>query len=97
MPVALFWSVTVYDPWTRCEMQSQPYPSISSQSDPAPATNPDGSVDIYFAPKKPKGVAESNWIQTVAGKGFFPFYRFYGPLKAFNDQTWTPVEIELVN
>jgi hypothetical protein len=54
-------------------------------------------VDIYFAPEKPDGVAESNWIQTVAGKGFFPFYRFYGPLKAFNDQTWKPVEIELVN
>ena len=34
VPVALFWSVILYDPWTRCELQSQPYPSISSQSDP---------------------------------------------------------------
>jgi hypothetical protein len=54
-------------------------------------------VDIYFAPEKPDGVAEENWIQTVAGKGFFPFYRFYGPLEAFNDQTWKPVEIEVVS
>jgi hypothetical protein len=43
VPVALFWSVTVYDPWTRCELQSQPYPSISSQQDPPPKTNADGS------------------------------------------------------
>ncbi|MBL4558979.1 MAG: DUF1214 domain-containing protein [Rhodobacteraceae bacterium] len=59
-------------------------------------TNADGSVDIYFAPEKPEGVADGNWIQTVAGKGFFPFYRFYGPLEAFNDQTWKPVEIQVV-
>jgi len=30
------------------------------------------------------------------GKGFFPFYRIYGPLKAFNDKTWKPDEIKLV-
>jgi len=95
VPVREFWSITVYDPATRSQLQtSQPLPSISSQQNP-PA-NEDGSVDIYFSAKKPDGVAESNWIQTVAGKGFFPFYRFYGPLKAFNDQTWKPVEIELV-
>jgi hypothetical protein len=95
VPVREFWSVTVYDPATRSQLQTgQPLPSISSQQNP-PA-NADGSVDIYFAPKKPKGVAQSNWLQTVAGKGFFPFYRFYGPLTAYNDQTWRPVEIELV-
>jgi hypothetical protein len=95
VPVREFWSITVYDPATRSQLQTgQPLPSISSQQNP-PA-NADGSVDIYFAPKKPKGVANENWIQTVAGKGFFPFYRFYGPLKAYNDQTWRPVEIEVV-
>ena len=56
VPVALFWAVTVYDPWTRCEIQSQPYPSISSQQDPPPTTNADGSIDIYFSTEKPEGV-----------------------------------------
>jgi hypothetical protein len=42
-----------------------------------------GSVDIYFAPEKPEGVAQRSWIQTVAGKGFVPFYRFYGPLEDY--------------
>ena len=93
VPVREFWSVTVYDPITRSQLQtSQEFPSISSQNNP-PA-NADGSVDIYFGPKKPKGVSEENWIQTVKGKGFFPFYRIYGPLKAFNDKTWKPLNIE---
>ena len=54
-------------------------------------------MDIYFAPDKPEGGADGNWIQTVAGKGFFPFYRFYGPLRDYTNKTWKPVEIELVN
>jgi hypothetical protein len=96
VPVALFWSVTVYDPWTRCELQSQPYPSISSQQDPAPTTSADGSVDIYFAPEKPEGVAAQNWVRTLPNQGFFVYIRYYGPLKAFNEKTWIPNDVELV-
>jgi hypothetical protein len=96
VPVALFWSVTLYDPWTRCELQSRPYPSISSQRTPAPTTNADGSIDIYFAPKKPKGIPEQNWIPTLADRGFFAYIRYYGPLKAFNEKTWIPNDVELV-
>ena len=55
VPVKLFWAVTVYDPWTRCEIQSQPYPSISSQQSPPPTTNADGSIDIYFSNGKAGG------------------------------------------
>lgn len=96
VPVREFWSVTVYDPVTRSQLQTgQPIPSISSQNNP-PA-NEDGSVDIYFAPEKPDGVTESNWIQTAKGNGFFPFYRFYGPLRAYNDKSWKPTEIEPMN
>jgi hypothetical protein len=96
VPVALFWSVTVYDPWTRCELQSQPYPSISSQQNPAPKTNADGSVDIYFASKLPKGIPEQNWIRTLPDRGFFVYIRYYGPLNAFNNKTWVPNDVELV-
>jgi hypothetical protein len=96
VPVALFWSVTVYDPWTRCELQSQPYPSISSQQDPPPKANADGAIDIYFAIEKPEGVPEQNWIKTLPDRGFFVYIRYYGPLKAFNDKTWVPNDVELV-
>ncbi len=97
VPVALFWSVTLYDPWTRCELQSRPYPSTSSQRTPAPTTNADGSIDLYFSAEKPKGIPEQNWIPTLPDRGFFAYIRYYGPLKAFNDQTWIPNDVELVN
>jgi hypothetical protein len=96
VPVALFWSVTLYDPWTRCELQSQAYPSISSQQDPPPQANDDGTVDIYFSAEKPEGIPEQNWIQVLPDRGFFVYIRYYGPLNAFNDKTWVPNDVELV-
>ena len=63
---------------------------------PAPTTNADGSIDIYFAPKKPKGIPEQNWIPTLADRGFFAYIRYYGPLKAFNDKSWVPNDVERV-
>jgi hypothetical protein len=57
--------------------------------------NPDESVDIYFGPKAPAG-KENNWVQTVAGKGWFPILRLYGPLEPWFNKTWRPSEIELV-
>jgi hypothetical protein len=35
-----------------------------------------------------------NWIQTVPGKGWFPIFRFYGPLAALYDKTWKLNDIE---
>ena len=96
VPVAMFWAVTVYDPWTRCEIQSQPYPSISSQQKPAPTTNADGSIDIYFSVKKPADVSDANWVKTIPDQGFFVYMRYYGPLNAFNNKTWIPNDVELV-
>jgi len=40
----------------------------------------DGSVDVYFGPTAPAG-KESNWIQTVPGKGWFTILRLYGALE----------------
>lgn len=96
VPVKLFWAVTVYDPWTRSELQTQPYPSISSQQTPAPKTNADGSIDICFAVNKPDGVPKENWVKTLPDQGFFVYMRYYGPLKAFNKKTWVPNDVELV-
>ena len=57
--------------------------------------NADGSVDIYFGPEAPEG-KESNWIQTVPGRGWFAMFRLYSPLQPWIDQSWRPGEIELV-
>ena len=96
VPVKLFWSVTVYDSYTRCVVQSQPYPSISSQQATPPVVNADGSVDIYFSVKQPAGVEKQNWVEVIPDQGFFVYMRYYGPLNAFNNKTWVPNNVELL-
>lgn len=94
-PAADFWSVVVYDPQTRSELQTgQPLPSRNSKRDALDYNN-DGSVDIVFGPEEPQTLA-SNWIQTVAGKGWFALIRLYGPLEPWFDHTWRPSDIEPV-
>jgi len=95
-PAKDFWSVVVYDPQTRSQLQTgQPFPSRNNQKDKF-VENADGSVDLFFGPKAPKG-KENNWIQTVPGKGWFAILRLYGPLEPWFDKTWRPGEIELVD
>jgi len=94
-PVKDFWSVVVYDPQTRSELQTgQPFPGRSSKRDTL-AANPDGSVDVYFGPRAPDG-KDANWIETVPGKGWFAIFRLYGPLEPWFDRTWRPGEVERV-
>lgn len=94
-PAKDFWALTVYDPQTRSQLQtSQPFPTVGSQSKVI-KKNADGSYDIFFAPKPPRGY-EKNWLETVPGKGWFVALRMYGPLEAWINKTWRPGEIELV-
>jgi hypothetical protein len=52
-------------------------------------------VDVYFGPTPPKG-SEKNWIQTVPGKGWFAYFRFYAPTETFFDKSWKLPDIEEV-
>jgi hypothetical protein len=93
VPAADFWSLVVYDPQTRSELQTgQTFPSKNNKRDSL-TENADGSVDLYFGPEAPAG-HESNWIQTVPGKGWYPLLRLYGPLDAWFDKTWQPGDLE---
>jgi hypothetical protein len=93
VPANDFWSVVVYDPQTRSELQTgQPFPGKNGTRDGL-AANADGSVDLYFGPRPPAG-KEKNWLQTVPGKGWFAVLRLYGPTEAWFDQTWRPGEID---
>jgi hypothetical protein len=95
IPAKDFWSILVYDPQTRSMLQTdQQFPSVSSQK-PDIAINPDTSADVYFGPEPPAG-KESNWIQTIPGKGYFVALRLYGPLEPWFDKSWRPGEIEAV-
>jgi hypothetical protein len=94
IPAALFWSVTVYDPVTASGLDNgQSFPSINAMD--KPATNADGSSDIYFGPTAPGD--GKNWLGTLPDKGFFVALRIYGPTQAFFDRTWKPEDVEKMN
>jgi len=96
VPAKDFWSVVIYDPQTRSELQTdQPFPSLNNKKDQF-IENDDGSVTLYFGPKAPEG-KENNWIPTVPGKGWFAILRLYGPLESWFDKTWRPGEFQLVD
>lgn len=92
-PVNDFWAVTIYDAQTRSELQTdQKFPTVGSQTKGI-KMNSDGSYDLYFSPKAPKGF-ENNWVQTIPGKSWFTAFRLYGPLDAWINKDWRLNEIE---
>jgi hypothetical protein len=94
IPAKHFWSVVAYDADSRSLLRSeQPFPSVSSYTDPA--VQADGSIDVWFGPERP--ATGRNWIQTVPGKGWFVLLRFYGPLEPFFEGSWKPGDIEPVS
>ena len=94
VPAKDFWSMVVYDPQTRSELQSgQPLPSKNSKRNRDMVVNADGSIDLYFGPTAPEG-QEANWIQTIPGKGWFAVFRLYGPLQPWFDMTWQLNDIQ---
>ena len=94
-PAKDFWSFTLYDNQTRSMLQTdQRFPGIDNNQ-PGMVKNDDGSWDIYFGPKAPRG-KENNWVQTIPGKGWNIVWRVYGPLEPWFDKTWRPGDPELV-
>lgn len=97
VPIANFWSITVYDVATRCLIDNdQEIADKSSRMDYL-LENADGSIDIYIGPDAPTEEEKlDNWIPTVAGKAWFAYFRFYSPTGAYFDQSWILPDIEKV-
>jgi hypothetical protein len=55
----------------------------------------DGSIEIYFGPKAPKGL-ESNWIPTDRTRNFELMFRAYAPTKALFEKKWVLPDVEKV-
>ena len=54
------------------------------------------SAEIYFGPRASKG-NEDRRIKTIPGKGWFVYFRIYGPDKPAFDGSWKPGDFEEVN
>ena len=91
-PVALFWAVTAYNitDGTMPETE-QLLPSTNGYYD-VPQSK-DGSIEIWFGPKQPEGIADSAFIQTVPNRHFLVALRLYGSGVEFYDQTWKPDDV----
>lgn len=93
VPHTLFWSVTAYDAATRSEIVTdQGRAALRSLLDAPPPGNA-VHVDLHFGPEIPAG-AEGRWIRTAPGRGWFVYFRIYGPEPAAFDGSWRPGDFE---
>ena len=81
-----------YDNHTRSMAQNAANKAAVSSMDKL-TINTDGSIDLYFGRKAPSGL-ESNWVDPRPSKGFFVWFRSYGPTAAFFDKSWSLPDIE---
>jgi hypothetical protein len=95
VPAEAFWSITIYDVDTRTIIKNKQQIADRSSRMELHA-NKNGSVTIYIGPDKPEGQKQKNWIPTVPGKAWFPYFRLYSPKKTFLDRTWVLPDIEKV-
>ncbi len=95
VPAKDFWSFVVYDNQTRSLLETDQKLAGIDNNDKAMAVGADGSSIVWFGPKPPKG-QESNWVQTMPGKGYFILFRLYGPLEPWFDKSWKIGDLEPV-
>ena len=94
VPAKLFWSVTIYDPDNRSEIRTdQKNAALRSLVELKDAKGT--AVDLYFGPVAPAG-QQQRWVQTLPGKGWFTYFRFYGPTEAFFDKSWALPDFEKI-
>lgn len=94
VPAEAFWSICLYDVDTRCLLRNddEVHGSYGSSREDIDQ-NADGSIDIHIGPDRPAG-GETNWLPTVPGRAWFPYFRIYSPKQAFLDKTWILPDIE---
>ena len=92
IPAKNFWSFTVYDNQTRSLLPTGQKLAGLDSTLPNLRINPDGSATIWFGPTAPAG-RETNWVQTVPGRGYSVLLRLYGPLEPWFNQSWRPGDL----
>jgi len=91
VPAELFWAVVIYDPDTRCRIANRAGAAggkaTMGSKTPGLRANEDGSYDMLLGPDAAPEGWEANHVQTLPGRGWFPYMRAYGAQEAFfNDE-----------
>lgn len=95
VPGKLFWSITVYDAETRSQIQTDQNGAALRSMFELSGTEGDAPIDLYFGPELPAN-AEGRWIKTIPGKGWFVYFRIYGPEEPAFDGSWRLPDFEAV-
>jgi hypothetical protein len=87
VPAELFWSIVVYDTDTRTVIDNREgaaggKATVGSKT-PELRTNDDGSITMMLGPDAPPKGWEANYVQTLPGRGWFPYMRAYGAGEEF--------------
>jgi len=93
VPAHLFWSVTVYDAETRSQIDTdQGHAALRSLFELKDRSG--DSLELQFGPNLAGDGQADRWIKTIPGKGWFVYFRIYGPTAPAFDGSWKPGEFE---
>lgn len=87
-----FWSVTAYTPEAIELVPNLAEKYLVASYTPGPQYNADGSVSIYLATERPRGVPMANWLP-IPRRQFNLILRVYSPEGAVADNTYVPPPI----
>jgi hypothetical protein len=93
VPARLFWSTTVYDTETRSQVQTDQNRALLRSLIELREDLNGESVDLFFGPEQPEN-AEGRWVKTIPGKGWFAYFRIYGPEAPAFDGSWRLPDFE---
>lgn len=94
VPAHLFWSITVYDALTRSQIDTpQGHAALRSLFELTDLSG-DGAVDLHFGPAPPPDGSAGHWIQTLPDRGWFTYFRIYGPQEPAFDGSWKPGDFQ---
>ncbi|MFC8044582.1 DUF1254 domain-containing protein [Nocardia sp. NPDC057353] len=87
VPAGLFWSITGYDAGTRSQIATAQQRAAVRSLFELPAQTGTEPITLFFGPQPPPEGAE-RWIATVPGRGWFSYFRIYGPQAGAFDGSW---------
>jgi hypothetical protein len=85
--------VTVYDTQTRSEIATSQNKAALRSLLELKDMSGQSLAELYFGPNAPAR-KEKQWIKTLPGKGWFVYFRIYGPEGSAFDGSWRPGDFE---
>lgn len=91
---ARFWSLTAYLPGSIELVPNEENKYVVASYTPGLRRNADGSITIYIAKRRPRGVPKANWLPVPAGN-FNLMLRDYGPEGSVKAGEYVPPAVKL--